>query len=171
MKSYDFELIFNVPNSEENLKMYSDQLFEAGCDDAIISTGQLGMIALSFTREAENAQMAIESALQNVKEAIPDAKLIEATPDAVSITDIAAILGYSRQYTRKLFHEQTTLPIPIHLGSPTIWHLSEVLHWIKMKRTKVMLEESLFEVSAITRQVNIQKQVEYLNNSDLLVRN
>jgi predicted DNA-binding transcriptional regulator AlpA len=159
MKSYEFELIFKVPNSQENLEEYSDRLYESGCDDAIISTGQLGVIALSFTREAKSAQIAIESAISNVHDAIPDAELIEASPDFVSITDIASILGYSRQYTRKLFNEKTTLPDPIHIGSPTIWHLSEILNWIKQKSIQTQLEDSLVEVSMITRAVNFQKQM------------
>jgi predicted DNA-binding transcriptional regulator AlpA len=166
MNSYEFELIFKVDNSNENLLDYSDKLYEAGCDDALVSVGQLGMIALSFTREAENAHIAIDSAIKNVRTAIPHAELIEASPDFVSITDVASILGHSRQYTRKLFNKKSGLPLPIHMGSPTIWHLSEVLNWIKkITKNGINLSDSLLEVSSTTRQVNFKKQMEHLQVS------
>ena len=166
MNSYEFELIFKVDGSDKNSLDYSDKLYEAGCDDALVSVGQLGMIALSFTREAENAQIAIESAIENVKSAIADAELIEASPDFVSITDVASILGHSRQYTRKLFNEKSNLPAPVHMGSPTIWHLSEVLNWVKnITKNGINLSDSLLEISNITRQVNFQKQMERLQGS------
>ena len=165
MNSYEFELIFKV-DSSENLLDCSDKLYEAGCDDALVSVGQLGMITLSFTREAENAQMAIDSAIENVRTAIPTAELIEASPDFVSITDVASILGHSRQYTRKLFNEKSGLPSPIHMGSPTIWHLSEVLSWIKkITKNGINLSDSLLEVSSTARQVNFKKQMERLQMS------
>jgi len=163
MSNYEFELIFKVADSHENLQDYSDRLYESGCDDALVSIGQLGMIALSFSREAKNAQIAVESAIENVQTAIPHAELIEASPDFVSITDVASILGHSRQYTRKLFNEKSGLPSPIHIGSPTIWHLSEVLNWIKnITKNGIHLSDSLFEISNTTRQINLKKQMEHL---------
>ena len=131
MKEFDFELIFQLEDNQ-NLEEYLDALFENGCDDATISSGQLGMISLSFTRDANTASQAVESAIRDVQKAIPSAKLIEASPDIVSISDISSILGHSRQYTRKLFTSKvTSLPVPIHIGNPSIWHLSEILSWLK----------------------------------------
>lgn len=159
MKSYDFELIFKVPNVED-ISTYSDILFENGCDDATISFGQLGFLALSFSREANSADEAIQSAIKNVLQAIPNAKLIEASPDIVSISDIASILGYSRQYIRKLFETNLSyFPTPIHIGNPSIWHLNEVLNWLKnIKSNNQNISDSLFEIASITREVNINKK-------------
>ena len=127
MKEFNFELIFKLVDNQDSNE-YLDSLFENGCDDATISTGQLGMLSLSFTREAINASVAVESAINDVKKTIPSAKLVEATPDIVNISEISSILGHSRQYTRKLFNSDTSsLPAPIHIGNPSIWHLSEVL--------------------------------------------
>ena len=99
MKEFNFELIFKLVDNQDSNE-YLDALFENGCDDATISTGQLGMLSLSFTREAINASIAVESAINDVKKAIPLAKLVEATPDIVNISEISSILGHSRQYTR-----------------------------------------------------------------------
>lgn len=161
MKEFNFELIFKLVDNQDSNE-YLDALFENGCDDATISTGQLGMLSLSFTREAINASEALESAINDVKKAIPSAKLIEATPDIVNISEISSILGHSRQYTRKLFNSDTSsLPAPIHIGNPSIWHLSEVLDWLKsVGKQENKINENLFELSHITRQINIKRQLE-----------
>ena len=161
MKEFNFELIFKLVDNQDSNE-YLDILFENGCDDATISTGQLGMLSLSFTREAINASDAVESAINDVKKAIPSAKLVEATPDIVSISEISSILGHSRQYTRKLFNSDTSsLPAPIHIGNPSIWHLSEVLDWLKfLGKQENKINENLFELSHITKRINIRRQLE-----------
>ena len=161
MKEFSFELIFKLVDHQDSNE-YLDALFENGCDDATISTGQLGMLSLSFTREAINASVAVESAINDVRKAIPSAKLVEATPDIVNISEISSILGHSRQYTRKLFNSDTSsLPAPIHIGNPSIWHLSEVLDWLKsLGKQENKINENLFELSHITRQINIKRQLE-----------
>ncbi len=161
MKEFNFELIFKLVDNQDSNE-YLDSLFENGCDDATISTGQLGMLSLSFTREAINASVAVESAINDVKKTIPSAKLVEATPDIVNISEISSILGHSRQYTRKLFNSETSsLPAPIHIGNPSIWHLSEVLDWLKsVGKQENKINENLFELSHITRQINIKRQLE-----------
>lgn len=161
MKEFNFELIFKLVDNQDSNE-YLDVLFENGCDDATISTGQLGMLSLSFTREAVNASVAVESAINDVKKAIPSAKLVEATPDIVNISEISSILGHSRQYTRKLFNSDTSsLPAPIHIGNPSIWHLSEILDWLKsLGKQENKINENLFELSHITRQINIKRQLE-----------
>lgn len=162
MKEFDFELIFKLENGKQDPSEYIDILFENGCDDATLSIGQMGMLSLSFTREALNASEALESALNDVKKAIPSAKLVEASPDIVSISDISSILGHSRQYTRKMFNSATSsLPAPIHVGNPSIWHLSEILNWLKtIGKQEDKINENLFELSHITRKINIQRQLE-----------
>jgi len=158
MREFDFELIFKLPDSADNPEKYIDRLFESGCDDATISTGKLGMISLSFSRESKSASEAIESAINDVQRAIPNASLVEASPDIVSMTDISSILGHSRQYTRKLFDSSLSIPSPIHIGSPSIWHLVEVLNWLKSNGKKEeRINETLLEISATTKEVNLKR--------------
>ena len=160
MKEFNFELIFKLVDNQDSSE-YLDTLFENGCDDATISAGQLGMLSLSFTRESISAAEAVESAINDVKKAIPSAKLVEATPDIVSISDISSILGHSRQYTRKLFNSDiSSLPASIHIGNPSIWHLSEVLDWLKsLGKQNNKINQNLFELShkllAIRIKINI----------------
>ena len=99
-REYDFTLTFSVPTGLEQETLES-ALFESGCDDAIIGLGQKGRLALNFTREAESAEKAMLSALQQVKKAVPKAQLVEAGPDLVGISDMASLLNFSRQNMRK----------------------------------------------------------------------
>ncbi|MNF88466.1 hypothetical protein D3C84_709610 [compost metagenome] len=55
-----------------------DRLAEAGCDDALVGVGQPGHLALEFIREASSADEAIEGALEDVRRAVPNARLIKA---------------------------------------------------------------------------------------------
>ena len=103
MTDYDFTLKFDITSLEFEPESLLDQFYEAGCDDAIIGIGRPGRIALNFTREARSALEAVSSALKDVNKVIPKAKLIEATPDFVGLTDIADILGCSRQNIRNIY--------------------------------------------------------------------
>ena len=57
------------------------------CSVNIIGTGTKGFIALDFIREAPSAYDAISSAINNVRKAIPQAEIIEASPNFVGVTD------------------------------------------------------------------------------------
>ncbi len=92
MPEYSFTLKFNFLDPQINSDSYIEQLYEAGCDDSLIGIGKPGSIALEFIRSAASAFEAISSAIVDVKKVIPDAILIEATPDFVGLTDTAKIL-------------------------------------------------------------------------------
>lgn len=155
MKEFEFELIFKVDNTSADQRDYADVLFEAGCDDALVSIGKRGIISLDFTRVAESANDALFSAVRNVKEAIPSAMLIEATPDFVGITDIADILGFTRQNARNVITNEDG-PIPIHLGSSSLWHLSEVFGWLEKKNNleRYGVTPTNIEIARVTKTIN-----------------
>lgn len=162
MNEFDFVLKFDLPDTEADPEKFINALYEAGCDDAAIGIGQHGRVALNFTREAASALEAVASAIADVKKAIPEAKLIEATPDFVGLTDIAEILGCSRQNIRKLvIGNKSIFPSPIHEGNSTIWHLAKVLPWFKAKGN-YKIEDNLIEVSDANMQVNIARQMQDL---------
>jgi hypothetical protein len=56
-----------------------ERLAEEGCDDALVGIGPPGRLALEFVREASSAHGAIEGALEDVRRAVPNARLIEAS--------------------------------------------------------------------------------------------
>lgn len=166
MKYFQFTLKLAFTNSSEDPASYIESLGAAGCDDAIIGIGRQGRIALEFNRQSPTAFDAVSSAISDVKSVIPDAKLIEATPDLVGISDIAELLGVTRQNIRKLIISHNhSFPIPIHEGSSSIWHLANILDWYK-KRDRIVCEPSLMEVASANMQLNIAK--ENINSDPLL---
>jgi hypothetical protein len=124
----------------------------AGCDEALIGIGKTGMIVLDFIREANNA-------LEDVKWVIPDAQLVEATPDLVGMTDISDLVGLSPQYIRKLRVSNHTFPSPFHEGKSAIWHLEYVLNWFQSSNTVAVDSlKSLVEVPNVNSQINTVKE-------------
>ena len=165
MNEYDFTLKFGLTRVPLEPDAYIELLGEEGCDDALIGIGQSGRIAFQFTRVAENAFDAILSAIKDVKRAIPDAKLIEATPDLVGLTDIAEILGFSRQNIRKLMlNNRASFPAPMHEGKAALWHLFSVLTWLQQEN-RYSIDEPLLQVSKANMQLNIAKETARLGPS------
>lgn len=160
---YTFTLKYQLAEHESDTDALVERLGDAGCDDALVGTGQPGRLALEFTREAENAQAAVRSALADVKRAVPSAKLVEAGPDFVGLTDVAELVGISRQAMRKLMLSHVaTFPAPVHEGSAAIWHLAEVLGWLEEKGGYA-LEATMLETSRATLDVNLAKEVHRLS--------
>lgn len=155
---YVFTLKFQLSEEDSDHDEIVERLGAAGCDDALVGVGQPGRIALEFTREARDAEEALVSALADVKRAIPSAKLIEAAPDFVGLTDVADFVGVSRQNMRKLMvNYPTSFPAPVHEGSAAVWHLAEVLSWLQAKGG-YELEQSVVDVAAAAMQINLVKE-------------
>ena len=155
MNEYDFTLKFALPSPDANLDDCVEQLGAAGCDDALIGVGRRGRVALAFTREGETAELAVLSAIADVKSALPDARLVEAAPDLVGLTDVAELLDVSRQNMRKLIlTSRAEPPVPVHEGKPTIWRLSKLLLWLREEKN-YPVEEGLISLAKATMQVNL----------------
>ncbi|AJY51963.1 helix-turn-helix transcriptional regulator [Halomonas sp. KO116] len=155
---YVFTLKYQLADSDSDLDALVERLGAAGCDDALVGVGQPGRLALEFSREAGSAAEAVHSALVDVKKAIPSARLIEASPDLVGLTDVADVVGVSRQAMRKLMlTHRATFPVPVHEGSASIWHLAEVLDWL-MTRGGYQIDVGVLEIAKVALEVNIAKE-------------
>ena len=154
---YIFTLKYQLSVEDSDLDDIVERLGSAGCDDALVGVGQPGRIALEFTREAESAEAALVSALSDVKRAIPSARLIEAAPDFVGLTDAADVVGVSRQNMRKLMvNYPTSFPPPVHEGSTAVWHLADLLAWLQAKGG-YDVDRSTADVAAAALQINLAK--------------
>jgi len=153
MNNYEFTLTFSLPEAERDPEQYLDALFEAGCDDALIGTGQAGSIALDFVRTAKSAAEAVGSAIGNVKAAIPDAELIEVKPDLVGLTDVAQILQCSRQNVRKYMKTYQDFTKPVYTGKTSLWHLLALTSFYKFD-----VPQSIIELSKTTYKINLDIQ-------------
>ena len=155
---YTFTLKYQLGDDDRNPDTVVERLGEAGCDDALVGVGQAGRLALEFTREAADAQTAMRSALADVRRAVPSARLIEVAPDLVGLTDVAEIVGVSRQNMRKLMLAHPgSFPAPVHEGSASIWHLADVLAWLQAKGS-YSLATDVLEVARVALQVNVAKE-------------
>lgn len=162
MNEYEFTLKFRLPDGSTDPEQFVDALAATGCDDALVGIGQRGRIALDFSREAETAQDAIASAVRDVKRAIPGVDLVEASPDLVGLTDVAEILGFTRQNMRKLMvNNVATFPAAIHEGSLSLWHLATVLKWLGDDQRRP-INESLLEIANANMNLNIAKEARQL---------
>jgi hypothetical protein len=155
VSEYEFTLTFTLPSPGVDVDDLVERLGAAGCDDAAIGVGVRGRVALSFMRQAESTATAVFSGITNVKTAIPDATLIEASPDLVGLTDVAELLHVTRQNVRKLILDcEAPAPAPVHEGRPTIWHLAKVLGWLREEKN-YPIDEDLADLACTTMQINL----------------
>jgi len=161
MNEYEFTLRFAIPADLE-AETLEDRLFAAGCDDALLGLGQRGRLALSFAREADSAEAAITSAIEGVQAAVPRARLVEAGPDLVGVTEMAELFDFSRQNMRKLVQRHgDDFPLPVHEGQQALWHLADVLDWFANRQQRPT-DPALREVARVGMAVNVRQQAERL---------
>ena len=147
-------LSFSLQSSNDNPGQYEEALEQNNCTDAILGVGRYGTIALDFLREGKSAESAVFSAISDVKRSIPGAELTEISPDLVGITDIAELVGRSRQNIRKLiFADNSRCPPPAHSGNPALWHLYDVLCWLRQKKHYEVSRE-LIDVAKVSKSLN-----------------
>lgn len=155
---YTFTLKYQLADDDRDADALVERLGEAGCNDALVGIGQPGRLALEFTRDAADAEEAVRSALADVRCAAPSARLIEVAPDLVGLTDVADIVGVSRQNMRKLMLAHPgNFPVPMHEGSASLWHLVDVLAWLQVKGGYPLAEEML-DVARAAREINVAKE-------------
>lgn len=157
MTEYEFTLRFRLTDASVDNDARIERLFEAGCDDALAGIGQPGRMSMMFTREAGSAGAAVLGALSDVLGAMPDALLIGASPDLVGLSDVAEIMGFTRQNMRKLIVAAgDSAPVAVHESTPSLWHLSDLLCWLSARGYPV--NPDVTDVAAMTKQVNIAIQ-------------
>ena len=154
---FEFTLKFKLPPDIADADEAVEKLGSQGCTDAMVGLGQAGYLGLDFIRTAHTAQEALLSALDDVQTALPGAILVEAGPDYVGLTDVADVVGQSRQNLRKLMlgHHQR-FPAPVHSGSPSLWRLAQVLEFLRERQ--VEFPAPVFEVARTTMQINLARQ-------------
>lgn len=150
---YDFALHYRVP-PDEDPETYIDALFDEGCDDSMPHFGKVGYLEIDFIRVAGSASEAISSAIEQVKIAIPNSEICYISPDIVGVSEIAKIMGCSRQYVRQLINENPSFPIPIHSQNKSIWHLIYVLEWLKDNNKEVANLDNWIETAKFVRVFN-----------------
>lgn len=157
MTEYSFILKYRLSDQDCDADALVERLGEAGCTDALVGVGVAGRLALDFTREADSALDAIRSALHDVKTALPTATLVEISPDLVGLTDVAELMRVARQSMRKVMVAHPDFPSPVYEGHMSLWHLSDVLVWLK-GRKGYAYDPELQETAEVARAVNFARE-------------
>lgn len=154
---YSFVLRYRLCDTAPDLETLLESLGAAGCDDALVGAGRPGRLTLEFEREAANARAAVVGAMTEVQEALAGIRLVEIAPDFVGLSDIAQVVGMTRQNLRKLMlaHPET-FPAPLHEGSAAIWHLVDVLVWLRDRGYEVPPQR--MELAQVAAQVNALRE-------------
>lgn len=97
-------------------------------------------------------------AIRDVQRAIPGAELLEASPDYVGVTEIAAALGVTRQGARKMIKTQPDFPAPVHEGSSALYRLALVLAWCARSTTRPVDPAQLEVAKAAMQQNHLREQ-------------
>ena len=133
MTTHSFTLI--VEGVDINDPDVFDALYEAGCDDATIGT-TVGIPVMDFDREAASLYEAISSAIADA-ESVDGLRVVRiADIDLVSMSEIAARVGRSRECVR-LWVNGRRGPggFPAPLNSPhdryRFWRWSDVEGWLR----------------------------------------
>ena len=153
---YEFNLKFKLAAGDTDHDAIMRRLGAAGCTDALVGFGVHGYVNLEFVREAESAEEAVLSAAREASAGLPGAQLVEAGPDFVGLTDVADLLQMSRQNMRKLFVGNDAFPAPVHGGNASVWHLAQVLLFLKERHYEIA--PSVFDVAVTTMHVNLTKE-------------
>lgn len=152
--SYEFTLSFVLAAPDSDMDAVAERLYAHGCDDALVGIGHPGRVALDFAREAPSARDAVLTAINDVASALPGAALIEVSPDLVGISDIADHVARSRQNIRKLLLAcDARVPVPVHEGSSTLWHLAPVLEWLRDAKG-YRIDPAVLETARVAMSVN-----------------
>lgn len=169
MDEYDFQLHYQLPDNEPDAEVWLDALFEAGCDDALVGVAVPGQISLDFTRQAVGPVEALRSALRDLTTAVPGGRLISVGPDLLNLSELAEWLSFrlatvSRQAMRKYATGEirkaiSRFPPPALSGSTSLWHLDEVLTWMrdngKITEDKLSRAARLIDLAETVRVVNV----------------
>ena len=101
---------------------------------------------------------------------IPHARLIEAGPDLVGLTDMGEIFGVSRQHMRQFILEHDNAPSPVHSGNPKLWHLSDISDWMSSINAHIRgagISRECAELARTTLAVNFARRWLTLQPPDL----
>ena len=148
-KIFQFTLV--LKKNDENISNLEDNLFEAGCDDALINYRN-SAVYLEFDREAQSFEEAVISAIKDVQSSSLDIEVASVAPEnLVTESEIAKRLNKSRQTVSLWIKGQRRKSFPHPIMRLTekspLWSWSEVTNWLyenKLIEKKEILENAVF---------------------------
>lgn len=132
MQHFEFSLIVSGLDPDDDA--FEDRLFEAGCDDALVSMVK-GFVVLDFTRQEKNFAHAVATAIKDVEST--GAHVVRLEPDPfVTLSDIASRTRLSKQLVSLYVQGKRgpkDFPLPslrVSSDSP-LWEWLSVARWLR----------------------------------------
>ena len=154
---YEFTLVLGGVN--DKTERLEDQLFEAGCHDALINF-RSGTVYLDFNRESPCFEDAVISAIKEVESSQLKARVISILPDDfVNESDIAKRLNQSRQiislWVRRERRQKIPFPNPISKLSDKspIWRWYDVAIWLYQQ--ELIKDSAVVESAKFIGHINV----------------
>lgn len=155
MKAYEFILVLN--GVDEATISLEDQLFEAGCDDALLFFKD-GTVFLAFTRKSESLETAIFSAIHAVESMVLPIKVASVLPEAlVGVSEIAQRIGKGRQtvslWAKRARNKGHPFPDPVMgvAAKRPLWRWYEVACWLYRQH---WVEQEVIQQAQIIEGIN-----------------
>ncbi|WP_109314287.1 hypothetical protein [Pseudovibrio ascidiaceicola] len=99
---FEFDLVFALGEGEYDVFELADAVYAVGFDDAVVGTGQAGLLAVALEVEGEQPDQVILEAARSILPHLPKGSTLrEVRPDLVSLADVAKKLSVQRQALQK----------------------------------------------------------------------
>jgi len=158
-EEFEFELVFALPEGDHDAFGLSDAVFEAGFEDALVGTGQAGLVGVELEVEGDDAEVVILDAARALIKALPQGTVLrEVRPDLVSLADVAEKLEVKRQAL-----QQRKMPLPVSGG---LYRIDEMLAAVmeaskpkkgqRRPRMNIVAASKWFRAGMAARKVNAQ---------------
>lgn len=154
MRTYRFCLRFAAPGRALDAATVLPRLG----DGVSTAEAKRGRMAFDFVRGARTAEAAMLDAIREVQAACTIARFVEAGPDLVGLAQLPRLAGCSRQNLRMRALRDFGFPLAAHEGHPELFHLVEVLRWVRLQR-HWRAPAALVEVADAARQLNLARQL------------
>ncbi len=174
MTEFEFQLFCRDADTAD--ESFLDRLYEAGCDDAVVSFKD-GYMCLDFSRQAEHAEDAVVSAIRDFKRSDIGGSVERVEPeDLASLAEIANRVGVSRASLQKYARGDSKIgkdfPRPTaNISRPRreFYSAAEVINWMYAKK-RVDLSEHFVELATVIEKANQALLVTKAQNDDRINR-
>lgn len=173
MTVYSFAIVVDGVELDEDA---ADAIYGGGLDDATVRQFA-GWQLVEVDREAPSYSQALFSALRQLREAVPDLRVVRVEPDGlVTLQDIAERTGRTRESIRLLIAGERgpgDFPPPVvrRTGRSRLWSLPDVARWFADRLGETTLLRTLSDDvvtlnAAVNAGLDLQQALEGLDPDD-----
>jgi hypothetical protein len=136
---FEFDLVFSLPEEGLDPMTLSEAIYSTGHFDAVIGTGQQGIVAVALEVPGDDAESVIVESARRILSVLPaGSTLREVRPDLVSLAEVANRLGIKRQALQK-----RKMPPPLAGGLFRVTEIAvELLRSEKHRRARFRTDQA-----------------------------